>query len=111
MNTTPRFKIGDRVKLRYGYDEATDSPYPTDDGDEGVIYGVAWNNGDRWYREGVWVYFIRLDRHRQPWLPCPFWDPDPMPEDELVPKVPKSTQKYPKVPKCTLVVLSATASR
>jgi hypothetical protein len=83
MNSKPKFAIGDRVKLLSAYDPETDEFYPTDAGDSGVIYGLAFNSGDRWGWESAWVYWIRFDEHHQPWLGYPFWDPDPTPEEEI----------------------------
>jgi hypothetical protein len=83
MNTKPRFNIGDRVKARFAYDPERDEFYPTDDGDEGVIFGVIWNPSGWNSWEDGWVYHVRWDRHSSPHLPKPFWDPDLTPEGEL----------------------------
>lgn len=82
-DTVPKFKIGDRVRLKFQYEPENDSWNETDEGDEGFVYGLAWNNGRRWFWESQWVYWIRFDRHKQPWLGYPFWDPDPIPEEEI----------------------------
>jgi len=83
MNKKPRFNLGDRVKARYVYDEESDRFYESDQGDEGVIFGVIWNPGGWHSWEEGWVYHVCWDRHSSHHLPKPFWDPDITPESEL----------------------------
>jgi hypothetical protein len=79
MNTTPRFKIGDRVQ-RQAQDEEGNA---LDVWFEGIVFGVSWNPSGWSYTRNTWVYFVRWVNHPWEWLPDPFWDEDPIAEDEL----------------------------